>query len=166
MLPATLFLAQVADKADPAAAFSPQNPAFMVGVVGVILTVFYAVDKIDVFIQRRRRQPSVDVDLVGLQAAIKTLTASVDELKAARADHNGHKERIGALEERCRTLQAKVDENAATHRSHLSKLTREIFERIETLQSSVASNFKEVERGLGKVEGAVEQVVERLNAKS
>lgn len=66
--------------------------------IAVIGGLALTVDRVDSVVQRRKRQPSVDVDLVGLQSAIKTLTESVDELKAARADHNGHKERIAALE--------------------------------------------------------------------
>lgn len=173
MPPIALLLAQAAsssaDKTD--SAFSPQNPAFLVGVVGVILSVFYAVDKIDAFAQRRKRQPSLDVDLVSLQSAITTLTASVADLKAAKDSHNGHKERIAALEARCaeqraqcEDLKGQLEREIASQRSFQAKNTREIFERIEadakdlrtsiaTLGTTINKEFNTLYRALGKVEG-------------
>jgi hypothetical protein len=154
----SLVLAAAAD----ASAISADNPlfAYAVGavIVGAIITTVTVLEKIDAIVQRRKRQPSVDVDLVGLQAAIKTLTSSVDELKAARADHVGHRERIVALEEKCRSLDAEANAAAASQRSHLAKLTRELYERIENVEKTVALNFKEVERGLGRVEGALSHI--------
>lgn len=151
-----------------ASAISADNPmfAYAVGavVMGGIITTVMVADRIDSMLQRRRRQPSVDVDLVGLQAAIKTLTATVDDLKKAQADHHGHKEKIAGLEEKCGRLEREATAFEASQRSYTAKLTREWFERIETLERTVSSNFKEVERGLGKVEGALEQLTARLNS--
>lgn len=167
MLPAPF--AAILAQADAASAISSSNPTFAYAVWGVIfggiVTLVVAANGIDSMLERRRRRPSVDVDLSGLQSAIKTLTASVDELKAARADHNGHKERIAALEEQCRKLDAEAATYASTQRSYLAKLTRDFFDRIEGVEKTMAQNFQTVERGVGRVEGALEQIAARLNAK-
>lgn len=168
MLPAALLAASSVPLA-ASGEISANNPAFAYAVgaviVGAIITAVTVVDRIDSILARRRRQPSVDVDLVGLQAAITTLTESVDELKAARADHSGHKERISALEEKCRALDTEATAAAAAQRSYQAKLTREWFERIEGVEKTMAKNFQDVERGMGRVEGALEQIAARLNAK-
>lgn len=158
-------LAQAAASADK---IDSNNPAFAYAVGAVVLGGLIALvtvaDRIDSMLQRRRRQPSLDVDLVGLQSAIKSLTSAVDELKAARADHNGHKERIAALEQRCEALDKEANATASAQRSHLAKLTREFFERIEGVEKTMAKNFQDVERGMGRVEGALEQIAARLNS--
>jgi hypothetical protein len=165
MLPAAFpaFLAQVADPA-----VSAQNPVFAYAVgaviIGGIITVVTVADRIDSMVQRRRRQPSVDVDLVGLSAAIKTLTASVEELKTAKDNHSGHRERIAALETRCAELKTQLEREIATQRSYIAKNTHEIFERIEadsketrtaigTLTKTINTEFNTLYRALGKVEG-------------
>lgn len=141
---------------------SAQNPGFAYAVWGVVLGGFVSVvmvaDRIDSMLDRRRRKPGVDVDLKALESSISTLTTTVDALVKAKDDHNGHKERIVALEKKTEALDKEAAEAAAANRRHTANLTREIFTRIESVESTVASNFKEVERGLGRVEGALAQL--------
>ncbi len=149
-----------------ASAISANNPifAYAVGavVLGGIVTAVTVADRVDSMIQRRRRQPSVDVDLKALETSISTLTTTVDALVKAKDDHTGHKERIIALEARAAELKAQLEREIATQRSYVAKTSKEIFQRIDDVQSTVANNFKEVERGLGKVEGSLDQFSERV----
>lgn len=152
-----------------ASAISADNPLFVAAVGGVVIggvvMLVTVVDRVDSIIQRRRRQPSVDVNLTELQSSIASLTEAVKELKEAREAHNGHREKIAALEEKCRKLEADASAFESSQRSYLAKTFREWFERLEAVQTTVAANFKDVERGLGKVEGALEQLTERINSK-
>jgi len=143
-------------------ALSAQNPTFAYAVWGVVLggivSAVMVADRIDSMLERRRRKPSVDVDLVGLQASIVTLNKTVEKIEKAQAEHNGHKERLAALEKKTEELDKEAAETAAAQRRHLQKLTQEIFQRIEGVESTLASNFKELERGLGRVEGQLTQL--------
>lgn len=158
MPPAALFLLAQADHS----ALSAQNPSFAYATWGVVLGGLVAAvmvaDRLDSMLDRRRRKPTVDVDLAGLQTSIATLNKTVEKIEKAQAEHNGHGERIGALEKRTESLDKEATEAAAAGRRHLQKLTLEIFQRIEGVEKTVAENFKDVERGLGRVEGQLEQL--------
>ena len=168
MLP-TAFLAQASSAAvTHSDKLDASNPTFAYAVWAVILggvvTAVMTMDRIDSMLQRRKRSPSVDVDLVGLSTAITTLTQTVEELKAAKDHHNGHKERIAALETKCTELKSQLDREISTQRSYVAKTSKDIFDRIESVEKSVSKNFQEVERGLGRVEGSLGQIAQAVTA--
>jgi hypothetical protein len=158
-------LAQAAATADKIDANNPVF-AYAVGavVIGALITAVTVMDKIDSMMERRRRKPSLDVDLVGLQSSINTLNTTVADLKLAKDNHNGHRERIIALETRCAELKTQLEHEIASQRSFQARNTREIFERIEAdskalqasigaLSSTINKEFITLYRALGKVEG-------------
>lgn len=175
MPPIALLSPLLAQAAATAEKIDAHNPVFAYAVGAVVIGGFIAAvtvaDKIDSMLQRRRRQPSLDVDLVSLQGSITTLNASVADLKAAKDNHNGHRERIAALEARCTEqkelcehLKAQLEREIAAQRSFQAKNTREIFDRIEAdgkdlrasitiLGSTINKEFNTLYRALGKVEG-------------
>ncbi|HTJ78498.1 MAG TPA: hypothetical protein VL357_05840 [Rariglobus sp.] len=160
--PAFPFLAEVASSGN--SALSAQNPVFAYAVgaviIGGLITVITVADRLDAMIQRRRRQPSVDVDLSGLRADIQTLNSSVAELKSAKEHHNGHRERIAALETKCAELKAQIERDAATQRSYIAKTHKDITDQIDAVKESMANNFQQMERGLGRVEGTLELIAQ------
>jgi uncharacterized phage infection (PIP) family protein YhgE len=164
MLPAAFSFAPfLAQAGTDLTAFSAQNPlfAYAVGavVIGGIVTLVTVLDKIDAIWQRRKRTPSVDVDLGSLKTSIDALTATVDELKSAKDDHSGHKERIKALEDKCAALDAQLDREIATQRSYIAKTHKDISDQIEGVRTSFANNIQSVERGLGRVEGTLQALL-------
>lgn len=160
MLPAAFLAQATSAAATHSDKLDPSNPTVFLGLLmGALLTLAAGANQIDSIIQRRKRTPSVDVDLVGLSAAITTLTTTVDELKADGKSHNGNKDRIAALEAKCAELKSQLESEIRTQRSYIAKTHKDISDQIEGVRSSFANNLQSVERGLGRVEGALQTLV-------
>ncbi|WP_043585310.1 hypothetical protein [Geminisphaera colitermitum] len=129
---------------DIAAPHTP-DPWFLGMLVVGLLTLVTLADKVDGFIQRRRRQPPVDVDLGRVTSSIAALTELVRK----------NEERIARLEE-------KHEEAFAAQRSYSAKSNREIFDTIRALSDTVSNNFRQVENSLGNLKGTCDQLNERL----
>lgn len=148
MPPASALL--LATTSADAAGFSADNPAFAVAVCSVLVGVFFTVDKVDAFIQRRRRQPTLDAQLERMASAITALTSSVDELKRDRDSRSGHSSEITLLKQRCEDLQKqadaareKSDREAAANRKYTMETTREIFELIRKQDKERGDELKQ-----------------------
>lgn len=165
MPPIALLLAQAATATAPSAThaaadasgISAQNPTFAVAVVAVLTTIFFAVDKIDAFVQRRRRQPTLDAQLERMASAITTLTGAVDDLKKDRDTRAGHATEIRLLERRCVELEKqaaelrdKADREAAANRKYMMETTREIFELMRKQAADSAAEIKGVTASMNK----------------
>ncbi len=113
-----------------------------------LFTLVALADKVDGFFQRRRRQPTVDVDL-------SKLTASIDLLTQLNKRN----------EERMTILEQKLERDISTQRSYTAKSSKDIFDRIEgvraeintrfdRLQTSLTQNVQTIERAIGRIEGS------------
>lgn len=131
------------------AQFAPLSPTAQLAIVSVLSVAL----TITLIYTALRRKPPLDVDLTKLASTADQLTQTVGELKDTLEQYAGHSARISALEKECATLRSELDREISAQRAYTAKTSREIFERIERVEQSVAQNFQSVERALGRVEG-------------
>lgn len=134
------------------ASFTPLSPGAQLALYAVF-TVVVGGSTLWANIRAGRRKPTVDVDLVKLAASIEHLQKTVDTLATTAERHASHASEIAGLKRELDDLRKLREADAASHRGWGAKTTREIFDRIEAVEKSVAANFQSVERALGRIEG-------------
>lgn len=131
------------------AEFTPLAPSTQIAIVSLLGVVVTLVSLWSML----RRRPPLDAHLAKFEAALEGLRASVDELTEAQKAAAEHSAEIRALKQRVATLEQLRDMDAKAQRDDMRTNTRELFQRIESVEQTVAKNFQLVERALGKVEG-------------
>lgn len=105
-----------------------------------------------------RRRPPLDSELTKIHSAVETLRKAVETLDETAKSHAAHGTEIGALQDKVRRLETQREIDLANQRKYTRETTHEIFEKLDALKSSVSSNFQEMERSLGKIEGKLESL--------
>lgn len=176
MLPAAfshaIFLAQVSTANPPHTPLDASNPTVFMGLlIGGIITLVVGADKIDGMVQRRKRQPALDSELVKFTAAIGSLEASVKILSEAKDKHAGHSLQLAQLERELREQKERADRSEASNRKYMMETTREIFaaiksetkifsDKVDALTVSMNKEFRDIAADIGALKEASE------NAKS
>ncbi|MBI5770896.1 MAG: hypothetical protein HZA93_24170 [Verrucomicrobia bacterium] len=164
-----------------AADFTPLSADFQVNVWNLV-SLLIALGTLWAF---GRRKPPLDAQLVRLETSIEALNRNMADLATAQKQAAGHELEIAALKDKVRNLEARRDEDLRAQRTYTRETTRELFEkmesnaritqdrldalandfaaRIETLSQSLSENIQSVERGLGRLEGQMESMRDRMN---
>lgn len=136
----------------PLADFTPLSPQAQLAIISLLVGATLILGIRATLI----RKPTLDSELVKLNAAIESLQKSVDSLSDTAREHADHATEIEALKEKVRTLEGARENDLAAQRRYTRETTHEIFEKLDELKSSVSQNFQALERGIGQLEGKLE----------
>lgn len=134
---------------------SPQAQLAVVSLLGLALLVLAIRSHV-------RRQPPLDSELVKLSMAIDGLQTTLAELKAAVAAHASHGTEIEALQEKVRMLEQHREEDQKSNRTYTRESGERIFKKIDDLADTMNANFQSIENRLGRVDGAIEMISQRI----
>ena len=143
-----------------AADIAPLPPEFQLGLISLVGVLALVAIILGVF----RRHPPLDTDLATLRLAIQGLQKSVDALTSAEKLYAQHITEIANLQEKVKSLEARRELDQAAQRTYTRETTREIFERLEAINKSFATNVQNFERAMGRIEGAQAQIAQRLDS--
>ncbi|MBM3851594.1 MAG: hypothetical protein FJ399_00400 [Verrucomicrobia bacterium] len=135
---------------------SAQAQIAIVSVLGLALLVLAIRNHV-------RRQPPLDSELVKITIAIEGLQSAVATLNESVREQAGHAAEILALQTKVRDLETKREEDLRAQRSYTRETTRELFEKLDDVKTSLSANFQSVENRLGRVDGALEQLTAQIN---
>jgi predicted nucleic acid-binding Zn-ribbon protein len=110
-----------------------------------------------------RRKPSLDTELIQLRTTIESLTATVAKLVTNQEEHATHAQQIADLKHEVVQLKAHREEDQRSQRTYIRETTKEIFTAIDALKSTFSTNVQAMERALGKLEGSMEGIGDRVS---
>jgi hypothetical protein len=90
------------------------------------------------------------VSFIGAVLAVLIYFKRNPPLDAQLADF---KASISDLDEEVARLREQREEDQKNQRAYTQRTTRELFDRIERVESSISENFRSLERALGRLEG-------------
>lgn len=122
------------------AEFTPLSPSAQLAIFSLLTVVVTLVSLWSML----RRRPPLDAQIARFEAAIEGLNRSVADLAEAQRQASSHGFRIDAIERNC-----------AACRIETNRALKDVYDRIESVESSMGENFQSVERALGRIEGQI-----------
>jgi regulator of replication initiation timing len=109
-----------------------------------------------------RRKPPIDSELVKLQLSIENLQQAVTDLVANQRLCGAHRTETADLKRRLGELETRRESDSHAQRTYTRESAHDIFSKLDATKDALAVNIQAVERAVGRVEGEMKSIGERM----